>query len=116
MFYSRKSGQKLDYRYDDIDKLAAMLKLHFGLGMAGVLIANPVPEEFEIDAKSADSFIKAALHQAEQRGVKGKDVTPFVLQAIHDLTGGKSLKTNIELARSNAEVAAKIAVALTRRG
>ncbi len=116
VFYTRKSGHKLDHRFDDADRLADMLKLHFGLGLGGVLIANPVPEAFEIDAKSAEGWIKAALHQAEQRGIKGKDITPFVLKTIFDLTGGKSLQTNIELARSNAEVAADIAVALARRG
>ncbi len=116
VFYSSKSGHVLDHKYDDPKALAEMLKLHFGLGLGGVLIANPVPEEFDIDAKTAEGWIKAALHQAEQRGVKGKDITPFVLQTIFNLTDGKSLKTNIELARSNAAVAAQIAVALSGRG
>ena len=112
VFYTRKSGHKLDHHFDDESKLAEMLKLHFDLDLGGVLIANPVPEEFEIDRNTAESWIKAALHQAQQRGVTGKDITPFLLQAIFDLTGGKSLKTNIELARNNAAVAARIAVAL----
>lgn len=116
VFYSRKSGHRLDHSYDDPGKLAEMLKLHFGLGLGGVLIANPVPEEFDIDSATAEGWIKAALHQAEQRGVKGKDITPFLLQTIFNLTDGKSLKTNIELARSNAAVAAQIAVALSRQG
>ena len=116
LFYTRTSGHKLDHRFDDADKLADMLKLHFGLGIGGVLVANPVPEEFEIDTETAEGWIKAALHQAEMRGVKGKDLTPFMLQAIFDLTKGKSLKTNLELVRSNAEVAAEIAVAYARHG
>ena len=116
VFYSRKSGHMLEHRYDDTKPLAEMLKLHFGLGLGGVLIANPVPEKFDIDSKTAEGWIKAALHQAEQRGIKGKDITPFLLQTIFNLTDGKSLKTNIELVRSNAAVAAQIAVALSKRG
>ena len=116
VFYTRKSGHKLDHRFDDTEKLADMLKLHFDLGMGGALIANPVPEEFEIDAETAEGWIKAALHQAEMRGVRGKDLTPFMLQTILELTKGKSLKTNLELVRSNAEVAAQIAVAYARHG
>ena len=116
VFYSRTSGHKLDHHFEDSDTLADMLKLHFDLGMGGVLIANPVPEAFEIDRETAEGWIKAALHQAEMRNVKGKDITPFLLQAIFDLTKGKSLKTNLELVRSNAEVAAQIAVAYARHG
>ncbi|MBU1174991.1 MAG: pseudouridine-5'-phosphate glycosidase [Alphaproteobacteria bacterium] len=116
VFYSRTSGHKLDLRFDDVDSLADMLHLHFDLGLGGALIANPVPEAFEINRETAENWIKAALHQADMRGVRGKDITPFLLNAIFELTGGKSLKTNIELARSNAEVAARIAVALARRG
>ena len=116
VFYSRRSGHKLDHHFDDTHKLAEMLNLHFDLGMGGVLITNPVPEEFEIDFETAESWIKKALHQADMRGVKGKDITPFLLQTIFELTGGKSLKTNIELVRANAEAAAQIAVALAHRG
>ncbi len=115
-FYTRKSGHKVDHRFDNAEDLAEMLALQFGLGMGGVLIANPVPESFELDEKFIETEIRAALNQAEERGVSGKDVTPFLLQTIHELSGGRSLKTNIALVRHNAEIAAEIAVALARKG
>ncbi len=115
-FYTRKSGLRVDHRFDSTDELAEMLKLQFDLGMGGVLIANPVPEEFEMDAKLVESEVQAALSQLEKRDVRGKGITPFLTQTINELSNGRSLKTNIELVRSNAEIAAVIAVALAKLG
>jgi pseudouridylate synthase len=115
-FYTRKSGQRVDHRFDSANELAQMLKLQLDLGMGGVLIANPVPEEYEMDAKLVETLVVAALNQAEKRSVRGNDITPFLTRTINELSGGSSLKTNIALVRHNAEMAAEIAVALARLG
>jgi pseudouridine-5'-phosphate glycosidase len=114
-FYTRKSGYKVDYRFDEASRLAEMLDIQFGLGMGGVLIANPVPPAFEIEAHVIETEIRGALNQADERGIRGKETTPFLLQALYDLSAGKSLETNIALVRHNVEVAAHIAIALARR-
>ena len=114
-FYTRKSGHKVDHRFDDPGKLADMLKLQFGLGMGGVLIANPVPKKYELDAAMIEVEIRAALNQLHERGISGKETTPFLLQALYELSEGKSLETNIALVRNNAAVAADLAVAFAKR-
>lgn len=113
-FWSRESGLPVPYRLDDapaVARLIATRRLMAGHG--GVLVANPVPVEAEIAAAEMEGYISAALKEAEKRGIRAKDVTPFVLSLIHDLTNGASLATNIALVRNNARLAAAVAVALS---
>ena len=82
----------------------------------GVLIGNPVPEEYAMDFDEMSAVIDRVLAKAEAAGVKGKDITPFMLAHIVEETGGESLKTNMQLAYNNAKAAAQIAVALSKLG
>ncbi len=111
-FWSRDSGLKAPYRIDEPADVARLLETRAALGgHGGVLIVNPVPVESEIPAKEMEGHIAAAISMATQQGIRGKEVTPFVLGAILDLTEGRSLVTNIALVRNNARLAARIAVA-----
>ncbi|MEP0232975.1 pseudouridine-5'-phosphate glycosidase [Roseibium sp.] len=114
-FWSRGSGLSAPYRLDTPEEIARLLKVRaeFG-GHGGVLIANPVPEDSEIPQDEMAGHIATAIDQANRDNIKGKDVTPYVLGAILDLTGGRSLVTNIALVRNNARLAAKIAVAASQ--
>lgn len=114
-FYSRKSGFSVDYRLDTPEQVADMLACKWELGInGGAVIANPVPEADALPFDMMETVIGYALDQAKQHHIKGKDVTPFLLGAIKELTKGQSLVTNIALVKHNAEVAAQIAVALNK--
>jgi pseudouridylate synthase len=116
-FWSRDGGIAAPIRLDDAASIAAMLKVRTTLGLAGgVLVCNPVPAESEIPAAEIEPVLAAALADAAAAGVRAKDVTPYLLKRVLDLTGGRSLTTNIALIRSNARVAAEIAVALADVG
>ncbi len=109
-FWSRRSGLSAPYRLDTPEAIAGLLKVRADLsGHGGVLVANPVPAANEIVQAEMETHIGAAIAKAEQQGVSGKAVTPFVLGEILDLTGGRSLETNIALVRNNARLAARIA-------
>jgi pseudouridylate synthase len=112
-FWARTSGFKVDQRFDTPADLARMLMIQHDLNMGGVLIANPIPEADAWEASAIESFITQALKDADARGINGKATTPFLLQRIFELTGGKSLESNIALVKNNAKVAAQIAVALS---
>lgn len=117
-FWARESGHRVDHRFDTPEEIARVIAMQFGLGtsglgMGGMLIANPIPEADALDRKMIGAHIDAALKGAENEGVSGKALTPFLLQRIFELTGGKSLVSNIALVENNARVAAKIAVALS---
>lgn len=112
-FYTRKSGFKLEYRMDSPSEIAKAIKAKFELGLnGGMVIANPIPEEFQMDYDVINKAIISAVKEAEAKGVKGKEITPFLLSRIKDVTGGKSLESNIELVFNNAKLAARIAGAL----
>jgi len=112
-FYCKDSGYKLDYAAKDEADIAKIVKTSFDLGMrGGILIANPVPDEYAQDYYKMEGVIQEALAKAEKAGVKGKEITPFLLAAIVEITGGDSLETNIALALNNAKCAAKIAAAM----
>lgn len=111
-FYLRDSGYPADHRIDSPKDVAEMLALQWELDMGGVLIANPIPKEFEMDAEAIEARISQAIAQGEKEGVSRKDLTPYLLQRIFELTEGKSLVANIALVKNNAVVAAKIAAAL----
>jgi pseudouridylate synthase len=110
-FFTRKSGFKVDYRIDTEHELAAMLKTKWSIPLSGgVIIANPVPYEFEADPNKINHAIEKALRNAHEQGIKGKHITPFLLAEIERLTEGLSLKTNIQLVLNNAALAARLAV------
>lgn len=110
-FYTRKSGFKVDYRIDEAKEMAEVLKTKWDLGLkGGALIANPIPEEYSMDASFITKVIEDAVSEANEKGIKGKDTTPFLLAKIKEITGGDSLESNIQLVYSNAKVAAQVAV------
>ena len=85
------------------------------LGLSGgILISNPVPEEFALPHDYIDSIVEQAVREAEEQGIRGKDSTPFLLKRIVELTGGKSLEANIHLVVNNAKIGAQIAVELAK--
>jgi pseudouridine-5'-phosphate glycosidase len=116
-FWSRDSGLPAPLRLDTPEALAALIRAKDALGLAGgVLVANPVPEAAEIPAAEIAPRIEAALAQAREAGIAAKAVTPFLLARMLELTGGRSLATNIALVRNNAALAARMAVALRQAG
>ena len=111
-FYSSSSGLPVDHRVDSPETAAAILDSKWKCGLeGGVLIANPIPEEFSMEKEKIDNAIEVALDEARRIGIFGKELTPFLLEKIKELTGGESLSANIELVKNNAAVAARIAVA-----
>jgi len=113
-FWARESGHKVDHRFDSAGDVAKVVALQTDLGMGGVLIANPIPEKDALDAKAIEARIDEAIKGAEKEGVSRKDLTPFLLKRIFELTDGKSLVANIALVENNAAVAAEIAVELAK--
>ncbi len=110
-FYTRKSEFPINFRADDVQTIASMLKVKWDLNLrGGAVIANPIPEEFAMDEKIIHDIIETALKEAEERNISGKDVTPFLLGKVKELTEGKSLEANIALVKNNAVVGAKLAV------
>lgn len=110
-FYTRESGFKVNYKLDSPGEIAAAIKTKWDLGLnGGMIIANPIPEEFSFDKKLIDKAIDEALSKADENGIKGKDVTPFLLSEIKEITKGKSLDANIELVLNNAKLAAQISI------
>ena len=114
-FYCRRSGFGVDYNAKTPADVAAIAKAKWDMGLGGgLLIGNPVPEAYAMDFDAMSATIDRALAMAEEAGVKGKNITPFLLAHIVELTGGDSLKTNIQLAFNNARAAARIAVELAK--
>ncbi|MGO1370516.1 MAG: pseudouridine-5'-phosphate glycosidase [Senegalia sp. (in: firmicutes)] len=113
-FYTRKSGFNVDYRVDDTKELAKAIKTKWDLNLdGGLVISNPIPEEYEMDSEKINTAIENAVKEAEEKGIKGKETTPFLLSKIKDITQGKSLESNIELVYNNALVASKLAYDLS---
>jgi pseudouridylate synthase len=111
-FYSRNSGHAVPMRCDTPEQVASLMKAKWGMGLkGGVVVANPIPQEFEIPAAEIAPVIEKAVAEAERQKISGKHVTPFLLAKLAEVTGGRSLKANIALVKHNAEVAAKIAIA-----
>jgi pseudouridine-5'-phosphate glycosidase len=112
-FYTRKSGFPVDFRMDSAADIARAFAVKEALGFhGGMLVANPIPERYSMDAAVISRAIDEATDQARQQGVKGKALTPFLLDSIRKLTGGESLAANIELVYNNARLASAIACAL----
>ena len=113
-FYTRTSGCPAPLRLDTPEQVAAMMKAQWdpqlGLG-GGILVTNPIPVADAMDQEEIDTAITTALDEADARGIVGKDVTPFLLARVVELTGERSLASNIALVRNNARLAACIACA-----
>lgn len=110
-FFTRTSHVPLQYNIQDTKELAASLKAKWDLAIdGGAIVANPIPEAYSMDEGEINGVIEKALQEAKDKGIEGKDVTPFLLGKIKDLTGGKSLEANIALVKNNAVVGAKLAV------
>ncbi len=114
-FYTRQSGFGVDYRIDTPQELAAAFKAGKEMGLrAGMLVANPIPEEFAMPKEVIDGAIAQAIAECNEKCIKGKDTTPFLLARVAEITGGDSLASNIRLVFNNAKVAAQTAVALAK--
>lgn len=112
-FYTRKSGFKVDYRIDTPEELAQAFKAKLEMGLTGgMLVTNPVPEEYSMDPGRINAAIDQAISECNAKGIKGKDTTPFLLARIKDITGGDSLASNIQLVLNNARLAARTAALL----
>ena len=114
-FYTRKSGFGVDYRVDSPEELAAMFAAQRDLGFkGGMLVTNPIPEEYAMPKDVIDAAIEQALRECKEQGVHGKETTPFLLARVVELTGGDSLESNIQLVLNNARVAARTAAVLAK--
>ena len=112
-FYTRSSGFGVDYRVDTPAQLAAMFKAQQELGMkGGMLVTNPIPEQYAMDKAVIDAAIEQAVAESKEQGIHGKETTPFLLARVVELTGGDSLESNIQLVLNNAIVASKTAAEL----
>ncbi len=116
-FYTRSSGHKADHRIDTPEGMAEAIRLHKAIGSGtGLLIANPIPEADALDPAFIDGSIAEAVAEAARLGIARKELTPFLLARINELSGGRSLAANIALVKNNAALAARIAVALADGG
>ena len=116
-FYTRKSGFEVDYRMDTPEELAEAFHVSRQLGLkGGMLVTNPIPEEFAMDHDVINRAIDEAVAQANAQGIHGKATTPFLLAKVKELTGGDSLDSNIQLVFNNARLAARTAAALCKLG
>ncbi|MDR6225091.1 pseudouridine-5'-phosphate glycosidase [Desmospora profundinema] len=112
-FFSRQSGFPVETQMDSPKRIARVIDTKWEMDLdGGVVIANPVPEEDAMDDEEIRKIIDEALQEANHRNITGKEVTPFLLDRVKSLTGGRSLQTNIALVKNNARVGADIAVAL----
>ena len=113
-FYRRSSGLPVDQRFDDLDQLARAIETHSELGLStGVVVANPIPAEHEMPLELYERVLAAALAEAAAKNVRGRAVTPFLLDRIRELSDGKSVFSNLALLAHNARVAGRLAVALS---
>ena len=112
-FYTRSSGFKVDYRLDTPKEIADAFRVKLDCGLqGGMLVTNPIPEEYSMDPEYINKNIDEAIAECEKLGIHGKQTTPYLLDKIQKLTGGDSLKANIQLVFNNAKLGAKIAKAL----
>ena len=112
-FYTRQSGFSVDAQADSPEELAAIFRAQRAMGIrGGMLVTNPIPEEWSMDKAAIDAAIDQALQACAARGIHGKGVTPFLLAQVAEITGGHSLESNIQLVLNNARLAARTAAAL----
>ena len=109
-FYTSKSGLKVDYKVESPREMANIIKAKRDNNLTGgILLTNPIPEEYAMDKEVIDNAIAVALKRMDEQGIKGKDCTPFLLKTIVELTGGDSLESNIKLVLNNAAVGSEVA-------
>ncbi|MGN0977031.1 MAG: pseudouridine-5'-phosphate glycosidase [Faecousia sp.] len=114
-FYTRQSGFGVDYRVDSPEELAAAFKASQEMGLkGGMLVTNPIPEEYAMPLDVINAAIDQAIAECKQKGIHGKETTPFLLARVSELTGGDSLASNIRLVYNNAKIAAQTAVAYSK--
>lgn len=112
-FWRRSSGLRLDQRFDDVAALARAIRVHHALGTGtGIVVANPVPEAHELDDEVYQRALNGALEMVRSQGIRGREVTPYILEFMHMVTGGAVVESNIGLLLDNARVAGELAVAL----
>jgi pseudouridine-5'-phosphate glycosidase len=112
-FYTRKSGFKVDYRLDSPEEIAAAFHAQQEMGLGGgMLVTNPIPEEYAMDPAVINAAIDQAIADSRQLGIHGKETTPYLLARVKELTGGASLASNIQLVLNNARLAARTAKVL----
>ncbi|TXR52115.1 pseudouridine-5'-phosphate glycosidase [Reinekea thalattae] len=110
-FYTRSSEHSIDYRQDSPEQVAQFLAAKWQMGLeGGVVIANPIPEQYAMPTEKITAAVEQALAEAEEQGITGKQSTPFLLARVAELTGGDSLASNIQLVLNNARLGAQIAV------
>jgi pseudouridine-5'-phosphate glycosidase len=116
-FYRRSSRLSVDSRMDTIEELASAVCTHFALGLGtGVLIANPIPASDELPADTYERALETALSDAQRQNLRGRSITPFLLERMRALSGGESVRANLALLTRNARVAAQLARALPQSG
>lgn len=114
-FYTRTSGLKVDYQVDSPEMLAKILKTQHDLGLhGGILVTNPIPEQYSMDTDAINAVIDQAIAEAQEKGIHGKETTPFLLAKVKEITGGDSLEANIRLVFNNAKLAAQTAAAYAK--
>jgi len=112
-FWRRSSGLRLDQRFDDLAELAEAIREHHALGTGtGVVVANPVPEAHELDDEVYQRALNGALEMVRSQGIRGREVTPHILEFMHMVTGGEVVESNVALLLDNARVAGELAVSL----
>ena len=113
-FYSQFSGCPIETRLESAFEIASLFQLHRNFGMSsGILVANPVQKEHEIPKREMDGYVNEALKECNKNNITGKEITPFLLNYIVEITGGRSLKTNVSLALNNVRLGSKIASAIS---
>lgn len=116
-FYRRSSGLSVDSRMDTIEQLASAMRTHLALGLGtGVLIANPIPASDELPTGTYERALEQALSDAQRQDVRGRSVTPFLLERLRALSEGESVRANLALLTNNARVGAQLARALAQSG
>ncbi|MBR4725439.1 MAG: pseudouridine-5'-phosphate glycosidase [Lachnospiraceae bacterium] len=115
-FYTRTSGLKVDYRLDTPEEVANSFLAQQTLGLGGgMLVANPIPEQYSMDPDYINKMIDEAIEECDKLGIKGKETTPFLLDKIQKLTGGSSLEANIQLVYNNVKLGTEIAKCMCRQ-
>ena len=110
-FYSSESGFDVDYKIDSAQEIAEILKTKWSLSIdGGVLVTNPIPVAFELESSTMNEAINQAIIAANNQNITGKEITPYLLSKVNEITQGKSLDANIKLIQNNANLAAKIAL------
>lgn len=114
-FYTRESGIFLETKIEDLEKLSKIIQMKWTMELdGGVVIANPIPKAFSYDSEVINKVINEALIEAEKLNIEGKNVTPFLLSKIKEMTKGESLDANIELVKNNVRIATQLAITMTK--